>query len=180
MQRSTSDYLTAKYELRLQCPSSNTLINSVADRVIPPSSILLVEVHFETTLVIFFPSGCCGTVEATMTSAGPNCTFTEVYPDAEVHWFLGSRRLTGGSPRHSTREQVEESGWMTVHSHLEKDNSGEPYNCSLWCRTSRQYITSSLVVQSVQPPHRLESGATAQRAMGTSWFISGLLAVMMK
>ncbi|XP_076027305.1 uncharacterized protein LOC143016724 [Genypterus blacodes] len=115
--------------------------------------------------------GCCG-------KKGPNCTFTEVYPDADVHWFLGSKNITGGSPESNTAKNMGENGWITVHSYLLKGDPKEPYNCSLWCPTSAKYITSDLLT--VRNTEAVKSGTTAQRAGKTFWFISVLLAVMMK
>lgn len=122
---------------------------------------------------------CCGNVQDSTNPEGPSCTFTEVHPDADVHWFLSSHNFTGETLRGSTDKRWEEGGWLTIHSYLEEKDSDELYNCSLWCPTSNQYITSRLI-----PQQRMsKSGATAQRPFWTFFFsvcFSTLLAAIMK
>ncbi|XP_029288942.1 uncharacterized protein LOC115009102 isoform X2 [Cottoperca gobio] len=79
---------------------------------------------------------CCWLVEGVWTNDRPTCTFKNVYPDGDVHWFHGSRNLSDESVKHHTTKHVDEGGWLTIHSYLEQNLSGGPYNCSLKSTTS--------------------------------------------
>ncbi|GLD65006.1 uncharacterized protein AKAME5_001650400 [Lates japonicus] len=88
-------------------------------------------VQYKTTAVEL--QECCAKVEGDLTSDGPICTFSNVYPDGDVHWFHGSHYL---SDRSTERKRVSKGGWLTVHSHLKRKSSDVPYNCSLWSNKS--------------------------------------------
>ncbi|XP_013860445.1 uncharacterized protein LOC106515281 [Austrofundulus limnaeus] len=93
----------------------------------------------------------CGEVGSVLTKDGPSCTFSHVYPDADVLWFHDSQDLSDGSVNRSTSKTVDEHGWLTIRSWLsssvkqEWGSSREPYNCSLQSSTSGRIITSTLV-----------------------------------
>ncbi|KAK2816854.1 hypothetical protein Q5P01_025045 [Channa striata] len=89
---------------------------------------------------------CCGTVEPILTSREPGCTFTHVHPDGDVHWFLGSRLISDGSLQNVSK-RVEDGGWLTISSYLDRPRSDVPYNCSLKSTTSDRYIASTLVTR---------------------------------
>nr|XP_020466690.1 uncharacterized protein LOC109966293 isoform X1 [Monopterus albus]XP_020466691.1 uncharacterized protein LOC109966293 isoform X1 [Monopterus albus]XP_020466692.1 uncharacterized protein LOC109966293 isoform X1 [Monopterus albus] len=120
---------------------------------------------------------CCGHIEGILTSQGPACTFSHVYPDGDVHWFHGSHSFLGGSLGHNTTKRVEEGGWLTIHSSLERDSSDEPYNCSLKSTVSGTYIASTMIPKS----EFLHSSAVRSlRPVRTAVGISILLAVTLK
>lgn len=83
--------------------------------------------------------------EGFLTSHGPGCTFKHVYPDGDVHWFQGSHHLSDGNLEYRTTKSVEEGGWLTITSYLERESSDVPYNCSLKSTKSGRYIASALV-----------------------------------
>ncbi|XP_022620749.1 uncharacterized protein LOC111236330 [Seriola dumerili] len=132
----------------------------------------------------------CGQItEAVLTSEGPACTFNDVYPDGDVHWFHGSHNLSAGSKETSTTKSVDEGGRLIIHSDLKKWKSSDvPYNCSLRSSKSGRYIASALVkitedlVGRGKPAstYSLPSGVRSQETMGTLLYISVLLAVMLK
>lgn len=92
-----------------------------------------------------FLAECCEISEVILTSSGPTCTFSHVYPDGDVHWFQGFHNLSDGSLRHNTSKSIDKHGWMTIQSSLEGTGSSEPYNCSLRSTRSNRYIASTLV-----------------------------------
>lgn len=140
------------------------------------------------TLLMVFPSECCGTVEGVWTSDGPSCTFNHVSEDGDVHWFRGSRSPSDGSLRHNTTKHVLEGGWLTIRSYLKHESSDMPYSCFLKSTKSGRYIAStwvrmpkSLVGNSAQgSTHRVWNGAGSLGPMGTFLCISVLLAVTLK
>ncbi|XP_029015389.1 uncharacterized protein LOC114860743 [Betta splendens] len=85
-----------------------------------------------------------GGAEGYVTRHGPACRFRHVHPDGEVHWFHGSRRLPHDG-RHGTTKRVEDGGWLSIDSHLRRNASEEPYNCSLRSAGSGRVIASALV-----------------------------------
>lgn len=85
---------------------------------------------------------CCGKAEGVLTSDGPSCTFTHVYPDGDVHWFHGSRNLSDGSLKHNTTKSVDKHGWLMIHSNLKRRGSDVHYSCALKSTTSGRYIAS--------------------------------------
>ncbi|XP_031145386.1 uncharacterized protein LOC116043030 [Sander lucioperca] len=131
---------------------------------------------------------CCGIVEGVSTSGGPACTFKNVYPDGDVHWFHGSHNLSDGSVRQHTTKHVDEGGWLTIHSDLEWKSSTVPYNCSLKSITSGRYITCTsvqnsellVITRSQQHTHLGGNGVGSQGPMWTILCISILLAVTLK
>ncbi|XP_065815550.1 uncharacterized protein [Labrus bergylta] len=108
----------------------------------------------------------CGQVKGLIKDDYPICTFTRVYPDGEVHWFHGSNRLHG---KHKTNENVEDGGWLTIQSDLERKSSGESYNCSLWSTKTGRYIASTLV-----------KSISQGTPMRTSWCFTILLVFLLK
>lgn len=125
---------------------------------------------------------CCGIVEGVFTNDGPSCTFKNVYPDGDVHWFHGSHNLSHGSVRHHTTKHVDEGGWLTIHSYLKQKSSGVPYNCSLKSAESGRHIASALVVnpESRAQVHTQRNGVGSQGHVWTSLFILIFLAVTLK
>ncbi|XP_071767693.1 uncharacterized protein LOC139921376 [Centroberyx gerrardi] len=121
---------------------------------------------------------CGGNVDVAVTREGPACTFTGVHPDGDVHWFHGSTRLAGVSPRINTSKRVDAGGWLTVSSSLEKKDYKEPYNCSLWNPASGRYISSSLV--QIPGQVRVSSGAGAPGPLWTFWCFPFLAVFSMK
>ncbi|XP_034045060.1 uncharacterized protein LOC117527028 [Thalassophryne amazonica] len=119
---------------------------------------------------------CCINTEGWVTSDGAACTFTKVYPDGDVHWFLGSHKISGRLLRSNTTKRVEEGGWLTIHSFLKMKDSHVSYNCSLWSPTSRQYISSILLHS---PERRVKSGVGPHLPMWIVLFVSILLLVIM-
>ncbi|XP_037328977.2 uncharacterized protein LOC119218556 [Pungitius pungitius] len=87
----------------------------------------------------------CGKAKGFWTKDRLTCAFTNVYPDGEVHWFHGHRNLSDGSVRHNTSKQVDEGGWLTIRSDLERESSLVAYNCSLMSAASGRYVASTLV-----------------------------------
>ncbi|XP_019718049.1 uncharacterized protein LOC109511407 isoform X2 [Hippocampus comes] len=73
---------------------------------------------------------CCGTVKGVLTKDGPVCTFSDVYPDAEVLWSHASQSQPEAPGRQSTFKSVEEGGWVTIRSQLEGNSNGA-FNCTL-------------------------------------------------
>ncbi|KAM9491251.1 uncharacterized protein ACWYII_003555 [Salvelinus alpinus] len=106
---------------------------------------------------------CYGEVQPSVSDEGPTCTFTEVYPDGEVHWFQGSNNVTG-DPKIKTI-QVKDGMFLTITSSLNRKTvSGEgAYNCSLWIPSTGAYLTSSLVPEHgearVEEPNANGAGA---------------------
>ncbi|KAK9539999.1 hypothetical protein VZT92_002476 [Zoarces viviparus] len=117
---------------------------------------------------------CCGIAEGVRTTDRLTCTFKHVYPDGDVHWFHGSHNLSDGSVEQHTSKQVEEGGWLTIRSDLERKSSHGPYNCSLMSTTSGRHIASTLVpnpkspgrVRSQQPSHKARNGVGS---LGPIW-----------
>ncbi|XP_032443797.1 uncharacterized protein LOC116735802 [Xiphophorus hellerii] len=72
------------------------------------------------------------------------CSFDEVYPIADIHWFQGDVNLTDGT---ETKQSVDDKGYFTVQSRAptEKGTQKLPYNCSLWMPSRNTYISSRLV-----------------------------------
>ncbi|KAM8879671.1 uncharacterized protein AB9W97_014905 isoform 2-T3 [Spinachia spinachia] len=122
---------------------------------------------------------CSGKAEGVWTKERLTCIFRNLYPDGDVHWFHGSNNLSDGSGRHNTSKQVDERGWLTVQSDLQRDSSPGPYNCSLMSATSGRYIASTLVPK---PESRVlvarqdPSRSGSHRPMWTFWFFAVLLA----
>ncbi|XP_040002573.1 uncharacterized protein LOC120800497 isoform X2 [Xiphias gladius] len=117
---------------------------------------------------------CCGIAEGVSTTNGPACTFNDVYPDGDVHWFHGSQNLSDESMKHHTTKRVEAGGWLTIISYLKWKRSDVSYNCSLKSTKSGRYIASILVENA--KAHAVRS----QGPMGTILCISILLAVTLK
>lgn len=124
-----------------------------------------------------FPSECCANVEGDLTSDGPICTFSDVYPDGDVHWFHGSHNLSGGF---TVRKSVDKGGWLTVRSHLKRKSSDVPYNCSLWSSKSGRYIASTLVGGNARISAISSSHSKSQGPMWIVPCVSVLLAVTLK
>ncbi|KAF6730288.1 hypothetical protein FQA47_011308 [Oryzias melastigma] len=100
--------------------------------------------------------------DSSFQNKSPRCTFSHVYPDGEVHWFHGSRNLSGGSDRPLTSKSVDPQGWLTITSQLPVHSDQEsrlPYNCSLRSALSDGYIASIALVG---------NGATAWRSSDIS------------
>ncbi|CAJ1053623.1 uncharacterized protein LOC117816219 isoform X1 [Xyrichtys novacula] len=119
---------------------------------------------------------CCGHVEGVMKDGRPDCTFTRVYPDGEVHWFHGSHRLHG----HHTGKRVEDGGWLTINSYLERKTSEVPYNCSLWSPKTGTYIASTLIKKRPKTNPLLGNGAGSYEPAWTFGFVAVLLVVSLK
>lgn len=122
---------------------------------------------------------CCWSFEGVWNEGHPTCTFRHVYPDGDVHWFHGSHNLSDGSVKQHTTKQVD-NGWLTIHSYLEHNLSGVPYNCSLKSTASGRYIASSLVenpdlhaqrVRAQLHTTRARNGVGSQRPMWTFFFV---------
>lgn len=140
--------------------------------------------HFKTLLVVF-PAECGGIAEGKLTTMGPVCTFKQVYPDGNVHWFHGSRNLSDGSLKQYTRKSVDEQGWLTIHSYLERNSSHGPYNCSLKSTVSDRYIASMLIQnpepqKSTSATHSNGNRGTAQESTRTLYCLLILLPVIFK
>lgn len=140
---------------------------------------------FENTSLVF-PSECGQLTKGFSEGGPPACTFTNVHPDGEVHWFHGSHNLTDGPIEHPTTKRVDQGGWLIIHSELEEWSiSDVPYNCSLKSSKSGKYIasasakvrTSKVIGRS---PSSQPSEARSQQSMGTLLCISILLAVTLK
>lgn len=138
---------------------------------------------------MFFSSEFCGEVESVLTSDGPSCTFSHVYPDGDVFWFHDSRDLSDGSVNQSTSKTVDEHGWLTIRSWLsssvkqEWGSSGKPYNCSLQSSTSGRVLTSALVPDMTQNLRRSNSdgnGVKSHKTMTTVFSILVSLVVTRK
>ncbi|XP_051940087.1 uncharacterized protein LOC127613186 [Hippocampus zosterae] len=83
---------------------------------------------------------CCGAVKGVLTKEGPVCTFSGVYPDAEVLWSQSQPETPG---RQSTFKSVEEGGWVTIRSQWEGNSNGA-FNCTLRSIDSgRQIVCNS-------------------------------------
>lgn len=121
---------------------------------------------------------CYGSVVAAQTADGPSCTFKQVYPDGDIHWFHGSHNLSDGSLSRVTK-RVDEGGWLTIQSYLHKGRSDLPYNCSLRSIMSGRYMASSLVWNKRQEPSTVRSAASAQAPLWTSLCFSLFLAFML-
>lgn len=130
-------------------------------------------------LLMVFPSECCWSFEGVWNEGHPTCTFRHVYPDGDVHWFHGSHNLSDGSVKQHTTKQVD-NGWLTIHSYLEHNLSGVPYNCSLKSTASGRYIASSLVenpdlhaqrVRAQVHTTRARNGVGSQRPMWKCFFV---------
>eukprot|EP00063_Salmo_salar_P012063 XP_013986898.1 PREDICTED: uncharacterized protein LOC106564917 [Salmo salar] len=121
----------------------------------------------ETTTTVKLQE-CYREAQPSISDEGPTCTFTEVYPDGEVHWFQGPNNVTG-DPKIKTK-QVKDGKFLTITSSLNRKTvSGEgAYNCSLWIPSTGAYLTSSLV-----PEHgeaRVEGpNANGAGAIGSVW-----------
>ncbi|XP_029993067.1 uncharacterized protein LOC115421351 [Sphaeramia orbicularis] len=118
---------------------------------------------------------CYGSVEAAQTADGPSCTFKQVYPDGDVHWFHGSHNLSDGSLSRVTK-RVDKGGWLTIQSYLDKEGSAIPYNCSLKSIMSDRYMTSSLVWKQPQGRSRFGNAASALAPLWTSLCFTVFLA----
>ncbi|XP_034393702.1 uncharacterized protein LOC117733890 [Cyclopterus lumpus] len=88
---------------------------------------------------------CCGAAESVWTKDRLTCTFKNVYPDGDVHWFHGSHKLASSGKQH-TSKHMEKEGWLTIQSYLERKSPHVPYNCSLMSAASGRYIASPLVL----------------------------------
>ncbi|XP_062293876.1 uncharacterized protein LOC133998760 [Scomber scombrus] len=108
---------------------------------------------------------CNVTATGDMTSDRPSCTFSHVYPDGDVHWFHDSRRLSGTN----TTKQVEDSGYLTIRSHLELKGLEAPFYCCLKSTKSGRYIAGTLVVNRQS---KVRSGAESQGALRTILYIT--------
>eukprot|EP00064_Thunnus_orientalis_P017821 superscaffoldBa00003894_g17907 len=117
---------------------------------------------------------CAGIATGVVTSHGPSCTFSHVYPDGRVHWFHGSRNLSDEPLTHHTSKQVEGQGFLTIYSQLEWKGSDLPLNCSLMSTKSGRYIASTLVQNH---KFRVRSGTGSEGALRTVLYIPILLAV---
>ncbi|XP_053182738.1 uncharacterized protein LOC128366088 [Scomber japonicus] len=99
---------------------------------------------------------CNATATGDMTSDRLSCTFSHVYPDGDVHWFHNTRRLSGESVVHNTTKHVEDSGYLTIRSHLELKGLEAPFYCCLKSTKSGRYIAGTLVgnrqLSKVPPP----------------------------
>lgn len=84
---------------------------------------------------------CCGVAEGVWAKGRLTCTFKNVYPDGDVHWFHGSHKLEQHTSKH-----VDEEGWLTIESYLERKSPHVPYNCSLMSTASGRYIASHLIL----------------------------------
>lgn len=69
------------------------------------------------------------------------CWFSGVNPNSDVHWFQGDVNLTDSA---STQEEEAQHGQYNVLSSIDvqKGNSTQPYNCSLWTPDDGTYLTS--------------------------------------
>ncbi|XP_026026332.1 uncharacterized protein LOC113024001 isoform X2 [Astatotilapia calliptera] len=128
---------------------------------------------------------CGGIVEGKLTTTGPVCTFKQVYPDGNVHWFHGSRNLSDGSLKQYTGKSVDEQGWLTIHSYLERNSSHGPYNCSLKSTVSDKYIASMLIQnpkpqKSTSGTHSNGNKVTARESTRTIFCLLILLPVIFK
>ncbi|XP_061685255.1 uncharacterized protein LOC133505804 [Syngnathoides biaculeatus] len=83
---------------------------------------------------------CCGAAKGVMSEDGPVCTFSYVYPNADVFWSHASRSQSDGPVRQKTFKSVGEGGWLTIRSHLEWNPNGT-FNCSLRSADSGRHIS---------------------------------------
>lgn len=129
----------------------------------------------------------CASVKGVWTRDGPSCTFSHVYPDGDVHWFLGTHNLSDGSLKHNTTKHVVGGGWLTIHSTLEKKSSDARYNCSLRSTKSGTYIASTVVQKKVrliidpewETTYRVKGAAGSSGSTGTFLCISVFLAAVL-
>ncbi|XP_014827590.1 PREDICTED: uncharacterized protein LOC106906709 isoform X1 [Poecilia mexicana] len=93
------------------------------------------------------------------------CSFEEVFPIADIHWFQGDVNLTDGT---ETKQNVDDKGYFTVQSTAptERGNQSQPYNCSLWMPSLNKYISSRMV----------SSGSTTQQLQ----WICIMMGILMK
>ncbi|XP_057699929.1 uncharacterized protein LOC130920612 [Corythoichthys intestinalis] len=82
---------------------------------------------------------CCGMVKSTLSRDSSMCTFSHVYPDAEVFWSYDSQNQSEGFVRHKIYKSVEEGGWLTIKGQLEGSSNGS-FNCSLRSIVSGRHI----------------------------------------
>ncbi|KAG7242367.1 hypothetical protein INR49_023496 [Caranx melampygus] len=138
--------------------------------------------HANTTVEL---QECAQIAEASSERDSPACTFTNVHPDGEVHWFHGSHNLSDGSIKHNTTKRVDEGGWLIIHSELKEGKmcSDVPYNCSLKSSRSGKYIASAKVLvrrSRVRPVLSQSCGARSVRTCVFLLCVSILLTVMLK
>lgn len=128
---------------------------------------------------------CCGVAEGVWTRDRVTCTFKRVYPDGDVHWFHGSHKL-GRSGKQHTSKHVEEEGWLTIQSYLERKSPHVPYNCSLMSAASGRYIASTLVLNPESlasvgtQGHKDGNGVVSHGPVWTLFCISLLLAATLQ
>ncbi|XP_029946506.1 selection and upkeep of intraepithelial T-cells protein 2-like [Salarias fasciatus] len=81
---------------------------------------------------------CRGNLTHFMNGSLAECSFRGVYPGGVVHWFQGEANLTDSC---STKQEVDQQGLYNVMSmiEVERGNSTQPYNCSLWTPSLRRY-----------------------------------------
>ncbi|XP_061839917.1 uncharacterized protein [Nerophis lumbriciformis] len=84
---------------------------------------------------------CCGAVKVVLSENGPVCTFSDVYPDADVFWSSHSEPPT--PEKQKMFKSMEEGGWLSIRSQLEWTPNGD-FNCSLRSITSGRDIACNL------------------------------------
>lgn len=109
-------------------------------------------------------SECCGTAEEILTHDSHTCTFRQVNPDADVHWFQGSTPVNDSVA--VTTKQVDEHGWVTIRGSRKLNSSDGPYNCSL--SSTRSFQPISCTVQTLTELPTTEGQISgSQRIVGT-------------
>lgn len=98
-----------------------------------------VGVKSATTLVTVVD--CSGSSNSFINESHAKCWFSGVYPSGVIHWFQGDVNLTNSA---STEEEEDQHGrykvWSTID--VQKGNSSQPYNCSLWIPSVGKYTSS--------------------------------------
>ncbi|XP_068448644.1 uncharacterized protein [Clinocottus analis] len=129
---------------------------------------------------------CCGVAEGVWTKSLLTCTFKNVYPDGDVHWFHGSHKHSDRSGNQPTSKHVDREGWLTIQSSLERKSQHVPYNCSLMSTASGRYIASALVLNPESlarvrtQEHKNRNAVESHRLVWTLLCVSVILAAALQ
>ncbi|XP_008314985.1 uncharacterized protein LOC103383577 [Cynoglossus semilaevis] len=133
---------------------------------------------------------CAAAVTGVLTTAGPSCTFYNVYPDGEVHWFRSSNDVwvEPSNSKHLTTKRVETGGYLTIQSNLTllETVSGVVFNCSLKSSRSGKYIASTLIRSeglegrggARMAPQFKNTAVRSQEVVTKALYVSVILAVL--
>lgn len=142
------------------------------------------------TCVLLISLDCAAAVTGVLTTAGPSCTFYNVYPDGEVHWFRSSNDVwvEPSNSKHLTTKRVETGGYLTIQSNLTllETVSGVVFNCSLKSSRSGKYIASTLIQSeglegrggARMAPQFKNTAVRSQEVVAKALYVSVILAVL--